>query len=599
MTPLQHRPVLPLVSTALASLLLPRPLQLLHQLQRTATGSASPGQSASLTVSWGVPLLGSADHQGDTTTNASPKKRGRQPAATSSAVTPDPAPAFGGLPMSPDSPEIIVLSSDMPEIVVTGSSDADIIVTGGTARKRSSDGRRRVTADPSLPTHSFFSRRADPDPTAPLPATASVATSRSTTATAQPSDAASGTTTPAAPKQVHSFFNLAARDEPGKLKNGWGCCKEGEEPAAFWPGGEWPAHVDAPTAEPAEGRPRMFALRAPQSHADTNGVHDHNDHMWISRDPGPSRSRPSETVVTAPPFIMAHPAITAVSGTTLDGRESWCEAHRPRTAAAVLGNEVEATYLRDWLSALSVGGHEGRRVIRRMPRGRAVDPDKSWIVDDIGMFGEPFTNDVYANDDEEVPEPVEEPILPLGARPDAYPPIGKWIGNSILLSGPSGCGKTAAVYAAANELGWDVFEVYPGIGRRTGTNLLALVGDVGKNHMVTEKKEKPKSTAEAATASFFGKVQPKPKVLPMPSSQGSANDPISLDDESDPQSAIEVQQPTPELVPEPKTEVKTKQSLILIDEADILFEEENTFWPAVISLIAESRRPVVITCNGE
>jgi hypothetical protein len=41
-----------------------------------------------------------------------------------------------------------------------------------------------------------------------------------------------------------------------------------------------------------------------------------------------------------------------------------------------------------------------------------------------------------------------------------------------------------------------------------------------------------------------------------------------------------------------------RQSLILIDECDILFNEENTFWPAVIALIRDSRRPVVLICNG-
>ncbi|EGO27518.1 hypothetical protein SERLADRAFT_446751 [Serpula lacrymans var. lacrymans S7.9] len=56
--------------------------------------------------------------------------------------------------------------------------------------------------------------------------------------------------------------------------------------------------------------------------------------------------------------------------------------------------------------------------------------------------------------------------------------------NTILLSGPPGCGKTAAVYACAEELGYEVFEVYPGIGRRNGASLDSLIGDVGKNHLI-------------------------------------------------------------------------------------------------------------------
>ncbi|KIY49206.1 hypothetical protein FISHEDRAFT_25929, partial [Fistulina hepatica ATCC 64428] len=56
--------------------------------------------------------------------------------------------------------------------------------------------------------------------------------------------------------------------------------------------------------------------------------------------------------------------------------------------------------------------------------------------------------------------------------------------NTMLLVGPFGSGKTAAVYACAEELGWDVFEVYPGVGRRNGANVENLVGDVGRNHIV-------------------------------------------------------------------------------------------------------------------
>jgi ATPase family associated with various cellular activities (AAA) len=59
--------------------------------------------------------------------------------------------------------------------------------------------------------------------------------------------------------------------------------------------------------------------------------------------------------------------------------------------------------------------------------------------------------------------------------------------NVILLSGPSGCGKSCSVYACANELGWDVFEVWPGIGKRGSRDLFGYVGDVINNRVVESR----------------------------------------------------------------------------------------------------------------
>lgn len=464
--------------------------------------------------------------------------------------------------------------------------------------------KRHVFASDLKPAHSFFSRN---NPVTSSRAT-SVASDKSgpgdskqedqTTlpepSALQPELPVTASTADTAPlqttkKPVHNFFQPAgAVAKPGILKNGWGQgVKEGEEWSAPWPGSTysgWPVHEGGPI-EPIIAGPSMTKRNyTPQTiddestfwHSVLRGASTNPSSVPISRDKGKQRA----------------PAAP------LGDRETFAERFRPKQATQVLGNVTESTYLRDWLSALSVGTHEsnGPKVIRRVAKARRTVDD--WIVDDIGLYGLAEEE----GDLDEIPEPLEEPDIPIGQRPQSYPPLSARLTNSILLTGPSGSGKSAAVYAAATELGWEVFEVYPGIGKRTGGNLMSLVGDVGKNHMVGKAKEVEETPASvpvptiAGIQSFF-----KPKVgggeVPLTGSQG---EPIEVDDDH----------PDRPLTPPPRLrtssanltpfrdETKFRQSLILIEEVDILFEEEASFWPAVVSLIAESRRPVIMTCNG-
>jgi hypothetical protein len=162
-------------------------------------------------------------------------------------------------------------------------------------------------------------------------------------------------------------------------------------------------------------------------------------------------------------------------------------------------------------------------------------------------------------------EDLDDYSLPSSWDPRESMPIsfGRKIRNTILLVGPPGCGKTAAVYACAEELGWNVFEVYPGLGKRGGTHLDGLIGDVGKNHILPQPL-------------LFHRGRSEP---PSPVKKRSTNAVDTFDD-----------LPEAEIHP---------QSAVLIEEADVVFADEAGFWPSVVAFIRSCRRPVIITCNGE
>jgi hypothetical protein len=462
-----------------------------------------------------------------------------------------------------------------------GQSHKDAIDVEKTVSPVKAGPKKLVFASDAKPAHSFFAR--------PSVTTSAVATPEPPEPTASnstepiPESKAVEVTAPALPPQkVHNFFQPARSDiKTTTIKYGWGHgIKEGEEWLPPWPGAEWPVHLGAGamSAQAGPSRPRRKAPEVQPC--------DPADGFWQSFLAQAERSGDFDLSIHKRTHLPQ----------TNGERETYCDRFRPKTVSQVLGNATEATYLRDWLSSLVVGAKDntGPKVVRKVPkRKRNLD---DWIVDDIGEFGE---NEV--EEEIEIPEPYDEPDLAMGERPTSYAPLSTWLTNTILLSGPSGSGKSAAVYAAATELGWEVFEVYPGIGKRTGGNLMSLVGDVGKNHMVTKAKEVETSKPIAAgLKTFFGSTAKGSEAEDTPP-MGSQGEPIEIDDDH----------PQREATPPPPTirhssipaspfrdDAKFRQSLILLEEVDILFEEEATFWPAVIALIAESKRPVVMTCNG-
>lgn len=201
----------------------------------------------------------------------------------------------------------------------------------------------------------------------------------------------------------------------------------------------------------------------------------------------------------------------------------WVDRWRPTCAAHVLGNEAAAAYLRDWLHTLRVSYADDatrkRRVQTRVAQRKRGRPRTRTPSDD-----DEFDSEEEAWLDQFRPSGTAAPRAPRAAPPPT---------NCLLVAGPTGSGKSAAVHACAQEAGFTVFELYAGVGRRSGKDLVSAVGQLSRNHMVA----------------------------------GDAADDAP------------------------------RQSLILLDDVDVLFDDDAGFWAAVVELVRDSHRPVVLTCT--
>jgi len=152
--------------------------------------------------------------------------------------------------------------------------------------------------------------------------------------------------------------------------------------------------------------------------------------------------------------------------------------------------------------------------------------------------------------------------------------------NAIMIVGPNGCGKTASVYAVAKQLGFEVFEIHAGM-RRSQKDIFDKVGDMAQNHMVQRGQQLSRdSSAVNETETVSNQAEPaQPSVTTFLTGAGKKK----------------ALQRSRAVTPQPNKE--QKQSLILFEEVDHIFEDDRGFWTGVQSLIQNSKRPVVLTCN--
>ncbi|BGP28403.1 hypothetical protein JCM10296v2_000135 [Rhodotorula toruloides] len=323
--------------------------------------------------------------------------------------------------------------------------------------------------------------------------------------------------------------------------------------------------------------------------------------------PSPLPSHPLLTRL-AGSFLSSGPSALPFTTSSTSESELWTVKYAPQNAEEVLGEESgsSAVLLREWLTELRVEGAKadakaGKKRRRPVARGlddgvaakrkrkkRAKAREDDWIVrssdeedydDGMGSFPSSSFDSRGATDDS------DDDFNGLG-RPSSSSAFHS-LTNLILLHGPHGSGKSSTVHAVARELGYEVFEVFPGMGRRSAKDVERYVGDAAKNHLVVQGggSGSPKKGGGGLFA-MFAKQQAKGSGF-AEEAGGSTSKGKERAKEGE------------EMIAggEEKVEKGPTQSLILFDEVDVLFKHEEDFWAGLVHLAKQSRRPIVMTCT--
>lgn len=282
----------------------------------------------------------------------------------------------------------------------------------------------------------------------------------------------------------------------------------------------------------------------------------------------------------------------------------WCHKYSPAKAEDLLQVGREARMLRDWLRHLKVSAVDSGKQPKEGPktktkrdkkrRKRKTDDELDGFI--VSSGEEASEMDALSGSDDELAGDVTVSGPRSLVRSGDLAFQGQHGGdrgrltNAILISGPPGCGKTASVYAVAKELDYEVFEINPGT-RRSARDILERVGDMTQNHLVHLLNDNDDAGFKLKDHGATGNAKQNKQISffkGQPSKTKNTKSTTGTKAKSDPTTETGYKQGR-----------EQKQSLILIEEADLLFEEDRQFWTGVMTIISQSKRPIIITCNDE
>ncbi|KAK4572862.1 hypothetical protein RGQ29_031029 [Quercus rubra] len=235
----------------------------------------------------------------------------------------------------------------------------------------------------------------------------------------------------------------------------------------------------------------------------------------------------------------------------------WTYKYKPKKATEVCGNDESVKFLSDWLHMWHERGFQISKV--------GTDGDQCDMQDD----------DYRCSDSEDIDE---EPGLK----------------NVLLVTGPVGCGKSAAIYACAQEQGFEILELSAS-DCRSGALVKQRFGEALESRWLKRSLGHP-------VESQNNHIEKSPQSLPNGrASQEFENEVVEvipLSDEEAPHDGIGASAKffcKENGTAHNQSEVKP---LILFEDVDITFLEDRGFLAAIQQIAETAKGPMILTSNS-
>ncbi|CAL5202973.1 unnamed protein product [Lathyrus oleraceus] len=243
----------------------------------------------------------------------------------------------------------------------------------------------------------------------------------------------------------------------------------------------------------------------------------------------------------------------------------WAYKYKPTKAVEVCGNDEAVNFLSDWLHQW----HERRY----KPRKETSKRDTRVMQDD-----DDDDDDYMCSDSDYDSEDMNEEDS---------------LQNVLLITGPTGSGKSAAVYACAQEQGFDILELNAS-DCRNGTVVKQYFGDALGSHGFKRLSEHTLSSQKITT-----NFPPAPALI-NDKAADEVNDgvvePIPLSDD-EAHSPFKTSQKL--LGKNDAVACDKVQTLILVEDVDILFPEDRGCIAAIQQIAETARGPIILTSNSD